>query len=185
MIHGLQEHLERRQAITLFSRFVDPKVVDKLIKDKTLDIEKSSQQATLTVLFSDIRGFTTLSEQRSATQIVTLLNEYFARQLKIIFKHQGTLDKFIGDCIMEFFGAPVDNPTQALDAVNAALAMADELLAFRKTLPKALQSFDVGIGIHTGPAVVGMIGAQQRVDYTAIGDTVNLASRIEGLSAVS
>ena len=180
--HGLSEHMQRRQAIALFSRFVDPTVVNQLISDGQLDIEQSTQSTTLTVLFSDIRGFTSLSEKRSAEQIVSLLNEYFGRQLNIVFNHRGTLDKFIGDCIMAFWGAPIANDKQAIDAVNAALAMADELLKFRQTLPPELQDFDVGIGIHTGPAVVGMIGAQQRVDYTAIGDTVNLASRIEGLT---
>ena len=182
LAHGLREHLERRQAISLFGRFVDPAVVESLIKSGRLDIENTSQQATLTVLFSDIRGFTTLSEQRSAAQIVTLLNAYFGRQVNIIFDHKGTLDKFIGDCIMAFWGAPAENTNQAVDAVNAALEMADELVAFRQTLPPDLQTFDVGIGIHTGPAVVGMIGSNERVDYTAIGDTVNLASRIEGLT---
>jgi adenylate cyclase len=179
---GLKEHLERRKAENMFGRFVEPKVVQQLLADGKLDLENISQQCTLTVLFSDIRGFTTLSEQQTAGQIVQLLNNYFDMQVKTIFKNDGTLDKFIGDCIMAFWGAPVSNDNQAVDAVKTALEMEQHLIKFRESLPEAMRTFDVGIGVHTGSAVVGMIGSTQRVDYTAIGDTVNLASRIEGLT---
>jgi adenylate cyclase len=98
----------------------------------------------------------------------------------VIFRNGGTMDKFIGDAIMAFWGAPVDDPEQARHAVEAALEMCDTLLEFKQQLGEAGEHFDVGIGIHTGPAVVGFIGSENRLDYTAIGDTVNLASRIEG-----
>ena len=175
-----QEHQEKMRSITIFSRFLDPRVVDELVKkgETVPDIKVESRQ--ITVLFSDIRGFTTLSEQRSAEQVVELLNDYFSRQVRVIFSRGGTMDKFIGDAIMAFWGAPVSDERQAINAVEAALDMADSLLEFRADQVGDLASFDIGIGIHTGPAVVGFIGSENRLDYTAIGDTVNLASRIEG-----
>jgi adenylate cyclase len=143
-----------------------------------LDIQPESRR--ITVLFSDIRGFTTLSERHTPEEIVALLNDYFSRQVKVIFAHGGTVDKFIGDAIMAFWGAPVEDDRQAQHAVEAALQMADTLMLFKRDLGAHDEHFDVGIGIHTGPGVVGFIGSENRLDYTAIGDTVNLASRIEG-----
>jgi adenylate cyclase len=102
-----------------------------------------------------------------------------------VFRHGGTLDKFIGDCIMAFWGAPLEDPEHASRAVAAALEMEQNLLAFKAELAAEgsdVADFDVGIGVHSGPAVVGFIGAQRKLDYTAIGDTVNLASRVEGLT---
>jgi len=113
---------------------------------------------------------------------VDILNRYFSKQVAVLFRHQGTLDKFIGDAIMAVWGAPVDDPDHAKHAVAAALEMADTLLAFRDELGESGVNFDVGIGVHSGPAVVGLIGSDARREYTAIGDTVNLASRIEGLT---
>jgi class 3 adenylate cyclase len=114
--------------------------------------------------------------------LVDLLNRYFSRQVAVVFRHGGTLDKFIGDCIMAFWGAPLEDPRHAEHAVAAALEMEQVLKAFKEELGDAGRDFDVGIGIHTGTAVVGFIGAEQKLDYTAIGDSVNLASRIEGLT---
>jgi adenylate cyclase len=113
---------------------------------------------------------------------VDLLNRYFSKQVDVVFKHGGSLDKFIGDCIMALWGAPLDDADHARNAVACALEMADTLQAFKRELGATDASFDVGIGIHSGPAVVGLIGSDRRREYTAIGDTVNLASRIEGLT---
>ncbi|GAB4302544.1 MAG: adenylate/guanylate cyclase domain-containing protein [Thiohalomonadaceae bacterium] len=176
----LRERRERERSVQIFSRFLDPRVVQNLVAQGESALSLKSQSRQITVLFSDIRGFTTLSEQHTAEEIVDLLNDYFSRQVQVIFQHNGTMDKFIGDAIMAFWGAPVDDPNQAINAVNAALAMCDTLEAFRRHLGPSGEHFDVGIGIHTGPAVVGFIGSANRLDYTAIGDTVNLASRIEG-----
>jgi len=176
----LRELKAREQSVAIFSRFLDPRVVGTLVAQGESVVDMRGESRKITVLFSDIRGFTTLSEQSSAEQIVALLNDYFSRQVKVVFRHGGTVDKFIGDAIMAFWGAPVDDAEQAQHAVAAALDMADALFEFKRSLGAAGESFDVGIGIHTGEAVVGFIGSENRLDYTAIGDTVNLASRIEG-----
>ncbi len=176
----LAEKRRRERTMQMFGRFLDPRVASALVDSGDTSASMQPQTRNITVLFSDIRGFTTLSESRPPEYIVTLLNQYFTRQVEVVFKHGGTLDKFIGDCIMAFWGAPADDPDHARHAVAAALDMARELEAFRQSLTDLDVPFDVGIGIHTGQAVVGFIGAPSRLDYTVIGDTVNLASRIEG-----
>ncbi|WP_187808010.1 adenylate/guanylate cyclase domain-containing protein [Aquipseudomonas alcaligenes] len=166
--------------ISMFSRFLDPQVVAQLVAREDPQALLASRECQLTVLFSDIRNFTTMSERHSAQAIMQILENYFAGQVDVLFKHHATLDKFIGDAIMAFWGAPQDNPNQARDAINAALEMLDNVERYRRDFDHP--DFDIGIGLHTGPAVVGMVGTSKRYDYTAIGDTVNLASRIEGLT---
>jgi adenylate cyclase len=166
--------------ISLFSRFLDPQVVAQLVASEDPQGLLASRECRLTVLFSDIRNFTAMSERHGAQEIMRILENYFAGQVDVLFKHRATLDKFIGDAIMAFWGAPQDNPNQAVDAVNAALEMIDNVERYRRDFDHP--DFDIGIGLHTGPAVVGMVGTSKRYDYTAIGDTVNLASRIEGLT---
>jgi len=175
----LRERRARREAVALFSRFVNPEVVKQLVERG--GIQGSGQTREVTLLFSDIRGFTTLSETRRPEEVVALLNRYFSLQVDVVFRHGGSLDKFIGDCIMALWGAPLDDREHARRAVACALDMADTLRQFREELGASV-AFDVGIGIHSGPAVVGLIGSEKRREYTAIGDTVNLASRIEGLT---
>ncbi len=183
-IYGYLEYRHRQQALAMFGRFLDPQVVYQLLADDAMSPEKLNKKQTLTVLFSDIRNFTLLSEKNSAEAVVKLLNQYFNQQVDIIFKNHGTLDKFIGDCVMAFWGAPIQSePTKdAIAAINTALSMEEQLLIFRQNLPADLQHFDMGIGIHTGECIVGMVGTDLRLDYTVIGNTVNLASRIEGLT---
>ena len=176
----LKERRAREEAIAMFSRFVNPHVVKQLVERGGLEGEGRTREVTL--LFSDIRGFTTLSETRAPAEVVAILNRYFTMQVEVIFKHGGSLDKFIGDAIMAFWGAPLDDPEHAKNAVACALEMAATLLAFKAELGELGKSFDVGIGVHSGPAVVGLIGSERRREYTSIGDTVNLASRIEGLT---
>ena len=180
---GLAEYLrarrEKQAAMVQFCRFTNPHVARQLVEQG--GIETGRREVTL--LFSDIRGFTTLSETRKPEEVIELLNRYFSLQVDVVFGHGGSLDKFIGDCIMAMWGAPLDDPDHAKHAVACALDMADTLQAFKRELGAEQSDFDVGIGLHSGPAVVGLMGSQtRRLEYTAIGDTVNLASRIEGLT---
>ncbi|MDX1444249.1 MAG: adenylate/guanylate cyclase domain-containing protein, partial [Gammaproteobacteria bacterium] len=176
----LRERAAREQAVSTFGRFIDPRVASSLVKEDSDLLDAPPQSREVTVLFSDIRGFTTLSETRAPEEIVSLLNRYFAQQVEVIFRHGGTIDKFIGDAIMAFWGAPADDPEQADNAVKASIEMVEVVQQFQKELEAEGIPFDIGIGLHTGPAVVGFIGSSNRLDYTVIGDTVNLASRIEG-----
>ena len=178
----LGEYRQRQQTVAVFSRFLDPTVVQDLVDSGENSDSVSGKACELTVLFSDIRGFTSLSESREPAEIVELLNHYFAMQVETVFKYGGTLDKFIGDAIMAFWGAPRPDDNQASNAVAAALEMIENLETFRQEAGPVADGFDVGIGLHSGSAVVGFLGSERRRDYTAIGDSVNLASRIEGLT---
>jgi len=178
----LNERRGRLRTATLFRRFLDPRMVTRLIDRGQTDDSTEAEVAELSVLFSDIRGFTTLSEMSRPEDVVAMLNKYFSKQVEIIFAHGGTFDKFMGDGIMAFWGAPVANPMNARDSVRAALDMSGGLAALREELGELGKNLEIGIGIHTGSAVVGFIGSSARLDYTAIGDTVNLASRVEGLT---
>ncbi len=182
LIEYLHERKARQRAVETFSRFLDPRVVQALVEKGETTESLSGKSQQISVLFSDIRGFTTLSETSSPEQIVELLNRYFTLQAAAIFKHQGTLDKYIGDAIMAFWGAPAEQPDHALLAVAAALEMSERLEQFRAEAGELASELDIGIGVHSGKAVVGFIGSANRQDYTAIGDTVNLSSRIEGLT---
>ncbi|HSV52257.1 MAG TPA: adenylate/guanylate cyclase domain-containing protein [Burkholderiaceae bacterium] len=176
------EMTQRHHVQAMFSRFVDPRIVANLSESDGVAEAQVSASREITVLFSDIRGFTSLSEHRQPEEIVRMLNRYFEMQVEVIFRHHGTLDKFIGDAIMAFWGAPIAQDNHAVLAVQAALAMGEALQGFADEMAKedASARFDIGIGVHTGAAVVGFLGTSKRLDYTAIGDTVNLCSRIEG-----
>lgn len=173
---------QRRHVQAMFSRFVDPRIVANLSETDGVAEAQVSASREITVLFSDIRGFTSLSEHRQPEEIVRMLNRYFEMQVEVIFRHHGTLDKFIGDAIMAFWGAPLAQDNHAVLAVESALAMGEALQGFADEIARedASAKFDIGIGVHTGAAVVGFLGTSKRLDYTAIGDTVNLCSRIEG-----
>jgi adenylate cyclase len=184
LMEYLNERKTRQRAIETFGRFLDPRVVQALVARGETTQSLSGKSSEISVLFSDIRGFTTLSETSTPEQVVELLNAYFTLQVGAIFAQEGTLDKYIGDAIMAFWGAPNSQPDHALRAVAAALAMSDRLEQFRRQADalgsKLGRELEIGIGVHSGSAVVGFIGSVTRQDYTAIGDTVNLASRIEG-----
>jgi adenylate cyclase len=174
----LRERRQRQAAVSMFSRFVNPHVVAQLLDQGGIQTARRN----VTLLFSDIRGFTTLSETRRPEEVVDLINRYFSLQVDVVWRHGGTLDKYIGDCIMAIWGAPLDDAQHARNAVACALDMADTLQEFKRELGAEHLEFDVGIGLHSGSAVLGLIGSEKRREYTAIGDTVNLASRIEGLT---
>ena len=178
----LQERGQRLKTASMFGRFLDPRVVADLIQRGEIDHRATAEAREISVLFTDIRGFTALSEEAAPEEVAALLNRFFARQVEVIFQHGGTLDKFIGDAIMAFWGAPSASADHAKQAVAAAIAMSAALDALRSELGEIGATLDIGIGIHSGRAVVGFIGSNKRLDYTAIGDTVNLASRIEGMT---
>ena len=172
---------EQRMMSTL-SRYVDRGVAEQLVKNKD-SLKLGGVKTKVTILFSDIRDFTTLSERLGAEEIVELLNGYFSRMVQVIFSHGGTLDKFMGDAIMAVFGAPVHHDDDPIRTVKAALQMRRELKAFNaKRREEGKIQIQNGIGIGYGEAISGNIGSEQRMDYTVIGDVVNLSSRLEGLT---
>jgi adenylate cyclase len=162
-----------------YSRFL-PEYVVKQILENPDSFKLGGVNQTLTVLFADIRGFTRLSEHAAPERVVQLLNNYFTAMSDVIFAHGGTLDKYIGDGLMALFGAPTATPDDACNAVSAAVAMQRQMDGINETLrADGLSEIAIGIGLHTGVATVGYIGSERRSEYTAIGDTVNLAARLE------
>ena len=165
-----------------YSRFM-PEYVVKQILENPNSFRLGGVNQTITVLFADIRGFTALSEHSNPEKIVSLLNRYFSAMTEIIFAHGGTLDKYIGDGLMALFGAPTATPADASNAVKAAVAMQKRIVVLNtELLAEGFPAFEAGIGLHTGEATVGYIGSEKRSEYTAIGDTVNLAARLESNS---
>lgn len=162
-----------------YGRFLPEYVVQQILENPD-SFKLGGTNQTLTVLFADIRGFTRLSENAQPERVVQLLNNYFTAMSDIIFSHGGTLDKYIGDGLMALFGAPTATPDDACNAVAAAVAMQREMEVINEQLrAEGLAEIAIGIGLHTGVATVGYIGSERRSEYTAIGDTVNLAARLE------
>jgi adenylate cyclase len=162
-----------------YSRFMPEYVVKQLLENPN-SFRLGGVNQLVTVLFADIRGFTSLSEKANPEKIVNLLNRYFSVMTDIIFEHGGTLDKYIGDGLMAIFGAPTASEEDALNAVKAAVTMQKRLAQLNTELhAEGYTTVSIGIGLHTGEATIGYIGSNKRSEYTAIGDTVNLASRLE------
>jgi adenylate cyclase len=162
-----------------YGRFM-PEYVVKQILNNPNSFKLGGVNQTVTILFADIRGFTAFSERENPEKVVGLLNRYFSAMSEIIFAHGGTLDKYIGDGLMAIFGAPNATPEDAKNALKTAVTMQRRLTTLNKELEaEKLTRVDIGIGLHTGIATVGYIGSDRRSEYTAIGDTVNLASRLE------
>jgi adenylate cyclase len=160
------------------SRLIPPSVVEQVLKGE-LTIEKGGRQQEVTMLFSDIRGFTTMSDGRPPQEIVNTLNEYFEVMVDILFKYSGTLDKFVGDEIIGLFGAPIAIDDAPFKAVACALAMLQGLEEFNRTRAAENQAaIRIGIGINTGNVITGSIGSTRALQYTAIGDAMNVASRL-------
>jgi adenylate cyclase len=180
----LGEGRDRRRVRELFGRYVSPEYVRRLADDYE-NVVLGGERAPVTLLFSDIRGFTSLSERLPAETVIEMLNEYLERMAEVVFRHGGTLDKFIGDAVMAFWNAPIPAEDHATRAVEAALDMLVELESLNEgwRIAGAPARLQIGIGLNTGEAIVGNIGSLTRkLDYTAIGDTVNLAARLEGLT---
>jgi adenylate cyclase len=176
------EGREKRKMKRLFGQYVSKDVYEQLVANPDL-ARLGGQRRQMTVLFSDIRGFTTVSEKGQPEEIVAILNEYFTRMVEIVFAHKGTLDKFVGDMVMALFGAPLDDPDHAEHAVDAALEMIRELNRLNeKWTAEGRPALDIGIGVSTGPMLAGNIGSEAIMSYTVIGDSVNLGARLESLN---
>ncbi len=182
-INLMGKNLEEKERIKAsFGKYVSGHILEKILKNDSV-AKLEGEKRKITILFSDIRNFTSLSEHLPPEHVVCFLNEYFEYMIEIIFKHQGTLDKFLGDGIMVEFGAPLDDEKQQIHALNAALEMQQVVKDLRnKWHDKQYKNIQIGIGIHTGEAIVGNIGSSKRMEYTAIGDTVNVAARLEHLT---
>lgn len=174
------ERLAREEvARANYSRFLPEYVVKQMLENPE-SFKLGGVNQTITVLFADIRGFTRISEHAPPEKIVSLLNRYFSAMTDIIFAHGGTLDKYLGDGLMALFGAPTTTPEDASNALNAAVAMQRRVISINQELrAEGLAEIGVGIGLHTGEVTVGYIGSERRSEYTAIGDAVNTASRLE------
>jgi len=176
------EGREKRQVKKLFGQYVSRDVFKQLIADPS-SAKLGGHRREMTVLFSDIRGFTAITERGAPEEIVGMLNEYFSRMVEIVFRHHGTLDKFVGDMVMALFGAPLDDPDHAEHAVEAALEMQDALFELNdRWQAQGRAMFDIGIGINTGPMIAGNLGSEAIMSYTVIGDAVNLGARLESLN---
>ena len=181
-----KEERERRELRQMFGKYVADEVVEKLIAMGHRP-DLGGEAVQVTILFTDIRNFTTISERLKPHQVVEMLNAFLGRACEAIQNHGGTVDKFIGDAIMAVFGSPVPHEDHALRAISTALVIRETSHEFRSWMNEqfpevALPIFEIGVGIHTGEVVIGSIGSPKRMEFTAIGDVVNTASRLEGLT---
>jgi adenylate cyclase len=172
----MTEEKDKRRIRSMFGTYVSPKVVDQILNNPP---ELGGVDKEITVYFSDIRGFTTISESMTPQELVRILNKYLTAMTDIILKYEGTLDKYEGDAIMCFWGAPVPQEDHALRACRCAVEQLQALREVNAELPED-QQLDIGIGINSGRMTVGNMGSTQRMDYTLIGDNVNLGARLEG-----
>jgi len=178
----MTEEREKKKIRGAFQYYLTASVITEMLKDPS-KLKLGGDKKDLTVLFSDIRGFTTISEKLTPEELVHLLNEYLTAMTDIVFKYDGLLDKYMGDAIMAVYGAPLDQPDHRMRACRTALDMIDELkILQQKWSDEGRPVLDIGVGINSGDMVVGNMGSQMRFDYTVMGDSVNLGSRLEGIN---
>ena len=171
------------QIRNVFSKFVPSDIIDGMVENQANSSLLAGEKRVVAVLFSDIRSFTTLSEHNKAEDVVSFLNEYFDLMAIPVNKYGGTIDKFIGDAVLAIFGAPKSYEDNTLRAVKTAMEMIELLENYNpQQIKLPFPSLRIGIGVHVGELIVGNIGSKSKFDYTVIGDNVNLASRLEGLS---
>jgi class 3 adenylate cyclase len=177
----MAEGLQRREFIEkTFSRYVDEKIAKRILGGSQDEINIAGQKMNATVLFSDIRGFTTLSEQLPPEEVVQVLNTYFSKMVATVKSHGGVIDKFIGDAMLCVWGVPHPVENGTLQAVRCALEMQKEMKVLNEEFSaRGLPSLGVGIGINVGSVVAGSLGSSDRMEYTVIGDVVNTAQRVE------
>jgi adenylate cyclase len=179
-LHYIAAAIEKRRVTQVFARYVAPGVVTELLKEDESALGLGGKNVDIAVLFVDIRGFTTMSESMEPEQVVAILNDYLQLTTDCVMKNEGTLDKFVGDCTMAFWNAPLAQDDYVYKACRAAMDMVEGSIPLTAELERKFgKRVGFGIGVHCGPAVVGNIGAKQRMDFTAIGDTVNTSSRLE------
>jgi len=184
-VNDMAESLKQSNYIrNAFHLYVSRQVADQIISNPQLHLKQTrGQRREVTIMFADIRGFTPLAERLLPEEVVAVLNTYLSFLTESVFAYDGTLDKFMGDSVMAVFGAPLDQKHHALRAILAALEMQHDITRLnRERAASGLQTVRIGIGVTTGQVIVGNIGSDERLDYTAIGDTVNLASRLEGMA---
>ena len=180
----MTEQKEKRQVHGMFATFVSPDLVEELVKNPDM-MKLGGEKRNLTVFFSDVAGFTSISEMLDAHDLVLLLNEYLTAMVDIILEHRGTVDKYEGDAIMAFWGAPVIFDEHAIETCHAALEMQEKMIELReKWKAEGKPHLAVRMGINTGEMVAGNMGSQERFDYTVMDDSVNLAARLEPANKV-
>lgn len=175
----LRLYQERHVLRDTFSRYVSPELCEEILKNPEL-LSLGGHRQKVTVLFADIRNFTTMTESMAPEAVVEVLNTYFTEMVDLVFKYQGTLDKFVGDALMAVFGVPLPIPQAATQAVKCALAMQRHLKDLQAAGRTPIQG--MRIGINTGEAIVGNIGSTKRMDFTVVGDVVNVAARLQELA---
>lgn len=179
----LIEEIRGREIKRIFSTYVTEKIVNELVKNPEM-ARLGGERKEVTILFADIKGFTSFSERHEPEEVVAILNEYLKTMTDVVFRWDGTLDKFVGDAVMVFWGAPTEQGNHAELAVRCALDMMNKLKKLRqKWISEGREPIDIGIGVNTGEVVVGNMGAEgKKMDYTVVGDHVNLGARAEGLT---
>lgn len=185
-IKALHDRLERQNLLlhNILNRYMAEDVTNLILHDPEKYLKLGGENRIVTVLFADIRGFTRFSERYAPTEVVKVLNLVFAELTQVVFEHGGTFDKYLGDAIMSFFGAPVPHQDDPLRAVSTAVAMQNVFRDIKsKGVHEGIRDLGLGIGINTGEAIVGNVGSEKVMDYTVIGDTANVASRLQDIAA--
>ena len=180
VIHYVKSTLEKRRVTRTFERYVAPEIVSEILKGGTEALSLGGKTVDIAVLFVDVRGFTTMSERLDPEKVVFILNRYLTMASGCVEATGGTLDKFVGDAMMAFWGAPLPQEDPVMNAVKTAMGIVEGCAKVSEELKAEIgEELRVGVGVNYGPAVVGNMGAEKHMDYTAIGDTVNTAARLE------